>query len=1022
MVKDVSPTGRLLSGAFAFLLLFLTGLALTRLLYEAAFPSLLWLAQPVPVFLLALLFAVIGQLMWRVGSSQSGEAIEDPLSVWTLAPLLLNLVFILNPVVDLVYSRFIFAASVWLTAIFIARYLAPGRTWRWLGLLFIAAGLLPIYLLTMPQAVGSADTFEFQVVIPQLGIAHPTGYPFYILLGKLFTFIPFGSMAWRVNLASVAFALMAVSFVYVTGLRLLKRPIPALLAAVLLGLTPVVWSQAIEAEVYALHALFVAAALWLMVVMIGSATDEKKCSKDMLAWLPGSGWQRLVMMMALLLGLGLTNHLTTLFLLPPALLATLLAYGTCWRQQTMKENLRLLLKTMAAFLLPLLLYAYLPLRWSALHGEAMGLVRFVDWVIGGRFQGALQLTAWLTDATRYQIVGRLLLQNWGWVNLGLIAIGLIYLLLRHWRFALLLILTWLGFIFYALNYMVPDLAVFIIPAHVVSALFWGAGVTAVLAGITWLLHRLEKPVWQMPLETIVLLLLLLPSLMQITKSWPAFHAGKENLMAWGQGVLALPLDENAAVLADSEKIAPLYYLQQAEGVRPDLEIMVLPDEAAYRAELDARIAAGQTAYLARFLPGLEGIYHLRSFGPLIEVSTHALGALPQEATTVQQAFGPLRLAGYILQEPANIDSSSTAVTLFWEAEGEAQNPLHVYVRWAGDGFTTDPDVITGQHPAANYYPVAAWREGEIVPDYHLLPRPIADFEQMLDLQVAVGPPFSPAATLEWQTITQVTIPPARGIDLQQLLRAQNGRVLLSGVEFPPEIRPQTPLPVVVSGYGSDVGDLQFSLVPFDVEIQGEHKQMPAGGGSSSPAFVSAVEVDTDLPNGRYRLLSRDPQAAAVCGWLARPSSGCFLGDVQISGVPLPEGATNYEDKIALLEIELPERQLQPGGKMPVNLRWQSLSSMDQDYTIFLQILDAQDQIVGQVDAWPLHGTYATSQWSPGEIIDDPHLIQLDGDLAPGAYRLQVGWYLLSTLRRLPVLSDDGLPVDDKIIVSDLSAP
>jgi hypothetical protein len=81
---------------------------------------------------------------------------------------------------------------------------------------------------------------------------------------------------------------------------------------------------------------------------------------------------------------------------------------------------------------------------------------------------------------------------------------------------------------------------------------------------------------------------------------------KEKLLTWGEGVLALPLAENAAILADSEKIAPLYYLQQAEGVRSDLEIMVLPDEAAYRAELDARLTAGQTVYLARFLPGWKG--------------------------------------------------------------------------------------------------------------------------------------------------------------------------------------------------------------------------------------------------------------------------------------------------------------------------------------------------------------------------------------------------------------------------------
>ncbi len=114
-----------------------------------------------------------------------------------------------------------------------------------------------------------------------------------------------------------------------------------------------------------------------------------------------------------------------------------------------------------------------------------------------------------------------------------------------------------------------------------------------------MLQRWQKPAWQSSLEIIALLLLLLPSLLQITENWPASNNNREKLLTWGQGVLALPLEDNAAILADSEKIAPLYYLQQAEGVRPDLEIMVLPDEAAYRAELDARVAAGQTVYLAR---------------------------------------------------------------------------------------------------------------------------------------------------------------------------------------------------------------------------------------------------------------------------------------------------------------------------------------------------------------------------------------------------------------------------------------
>jgi hypothetical protein len=96
--------------------------------------------------------------------------------------------------------------------------------------------------------------------------------------------------------------------------------------------------------------------------------------------------------------------------------------------------------------------------------------------------------------------------------------------------------------------------------------------------------------------------------------------------------------------------------------------------------------------------------------------------------------------------------------------------------------------------------------------------------------------------------------------------------------------------------------------------------------------------------------------------------------------------------------------------------------MEEDYTVFVQVLDANDRIVGQVDSWPLHGTLPTSQWKLGETIDDPYPVQLTDDLPPGTYRLNIGWYLLETLRRIPVLDHNGLAVDDKAVVPGLTVP
>jgi hypothetical protein len=247
-------------------------------------------------------------------------------------------------------------------------------------------------------------------------------------------------------------------------------------------------------------------------------------------------------------------------------------------------------------------------------------------------------------------------------------------------------------------------------------------------------------------------------------------------------------------------------------------------------------------------------------------------------------------------------------------------------------------------------------------------------------------------------------------------------MLLSQASFPDEIRPGTPLPVVVGGYAALADLLEFELLPLDQALD----RAPRPGTlvidqTPNHPIAYMAEVNTDLANGRYQLISRDPLAASICGWLASPTSGCALGEVEISGVPLPDNAANFDDKIALLDIDLPDDPLVSGGVLPVKLTWQGLADMTEDYTVFLQVLNDQDQIVGQIDAWPLQGTYPTSQWQPGEIVEDPYEIQLAGDLPPGNYRLQGGLYLLATLRRLPLLDAQGRPMDDKVVISGLVA-
>jgi hypothetical protein len=76
--------------------------------------------------------------------------------------------------------------------------------------------------------------------------------------------------------------------------------------------------------------------------------------------------------------------------------------------------------------------------------------------------------------------------------------------------------------------------------------------------------------------------------------------------------------------------------------------------------------------------------------------------------------------------------------------------------------------------------------------------------------------------------------------------------------------------------------------------------------------------------------------------------------------------------------------------------------MDIDYTVFVQLLNSDWQVVAQEDLQPQAGAAPTTTWLPGEVLADPHTLSLPEDLPSGEYRLITGMYDPVTGTRLPV--------------------
>src|SRR5438876_2633264 len=90
----------------------------------------------------------------------------------------------------------------------------------------LAALLFLVYALGACPTIYVGDSGELVTAVHLLGIPHPTGYPLYVLLGKLWTLLlPAGSIAWRMSLFSAGCAAAACGALYVLARRVPLDPL-----------------------------------------------------------------------------------------------------------------------------------------------------------------------------------------------------------------------------------------------------------------------------------------------------------------------------------------------------------------------------------------------------------------------------------------------------------------------------------------------------------------------------------------------------------------------------------------------------------------------------------------------------------------------------------------------------------------------------------------------------------------------------------------------------------------------------
>jgi mannosyltransferase len=150
----------------------------------------------------------------------------------------------------------------------------------------------------------------------------------------------------------------------------------------------------------------------------------------------------------------------------------------------------------------------------------------------------------------------------------------------------------------------------------------------------------------------------------------------------------------------------------------------------------------------------------------------------------------------------------------------------------------------------------------------------------------------------------------------------------------------------------------------------------------------------------------------------------WYGRVRLAIYAVPRAATAADMRpldvqlgqaIALRGYALLSESVAAGNILQLTLFWEALEIPPARYKVFVQVLDAQDNIVGQHDGEPGGGLHLTINWKPGERITDNYGVLIRADTPPGRYRLMVGMYDLFTSDRLTAF-DHGEPHGDAVLL------
>jgi len=292
---------------------------------------------------------------------------------------------------------------------------SPPRGWAGAAVMAGAAVLIAAtFLTTLHPGVEHGDSAELQYIsVIRRGVCHPPGYPIQVLAGKLFTALPFGSPAWRINLMMAVCGVVGAVALMAAVRRITRSAWAGAIAGTTLAFSTVFWQHAVLAEVYAFFGMF---------LLLGIYFTVRFLQENRIGWLIAA---------AAALGICVGSRISELSVLPAFLLAWWMFRRSApltWRRVALCAGL-----LVAPFVFNLIYYvaredaSYLHARDDALRDRILGAaVEFGSLSFGEKLRDGVLYVTGLKWSTRSEFSGEKFgedVSKLGWRLSGLGAFG-----------------------------------------------------------------------------------------------------------------------------------------------------------------------------------------------------------------------------------------------------------------------------------------------------------------------------------------------------------------------------------------------------------------------------------------------------------------------------------------------------------------------------------------------------------------------------------------------------------------------